>query len=223
MLPLLLTAALAGPADLAPSPRDVIEAVAVQHRLTSRATALSTATYRLQNAVGRQLSAGADCSDPTTAALAARAAAFGAAWRDVLQSAREWQRVLETRAAAPTAAPLLSASVRADIAALGATIARDADRFAEAAAWQRVYVSSRCAVPLAPAPGLPVDGDDLEPTAILVLPGATLCPQDILGAGTPLVVDPPVGCVVPTGAACDCRPEPIAPGAVLGLPTDVAE
>jgi hypothetical protein len=215
MLTLILAIALAGPADLAPSPRDVVEALAVQHRLTTRATALSTATYRLQNAVGRRLSTGSDCSDPETAALAARAATFGAAWRDVLQSARAWQGVLEERAASPTAAPLLPPSVREDISALGAVITRDAERYAEAAAWQRSYVGPRCAATLSAAPGLISDTDDLRPTAIVVLPGATLCPQGTPSTGGPIVVDPPLACAVPADRACDCRPVQVAPGAVL--------
>lgn len=221
-------AALAGPADLAPSPRDVTEALVAQHRVTERARALATATFRVHNALGARFASGGTCADPEVAALASAGETFGAGWRDALQSARAVQPILEERAAAPVVAPLLPAFVAAEIGALRDALARDAARYAEAAAWQATYVGPRCDAALAPSPGPAGPPVVSGPVAVIVLEGATLCRTGDArtgeagtgeaGTGAALVAPRPFGCVVATGAPCDCAPAPLVPGAVLGPP-----
>jgi hypothetical protein len=211
-------AALAGPADLAPSPRDVTDALVAQHRVTQRARALATATFRLHNALGARFAAGATCADPEVAALASAASTFGAGWRDALQSARALQPILEERAASSVVAPLLPAWVGAEIGALRDGLDRDSARYAEAAAWQAAYVGPRCDVPLVPSRGPAGPPVASGTVAVIVLEGATLCPVGEAGAGAAVVAPRPLGCVVATGAPCDCVPAPLTPGAVLGPP-----
>jgi hypothetical protein len=213
----LLALALASPADLLPSATDVLETLQTQEALTLRAEALATTTFRLHNAAALAMEGGSTCADPRLRSLASRAAAFGAAWRDVLQSARVHQAVLERRAAAPTARPIAPEGQDATIARLRARIERDEIRYLEAAAWQRSMLPKRCIEDLDTAPGLAaLDGSEDSSWAVIALGDGVLCPGDLPAHGSVYVLNTPRACVSP--APCACPPALIETGAAVGSP-----
>ena len=222
---LVLVPLLAAPdlAALAPAPQDLAAAQAALRVDLDQARAAAEATERLQNALAESGALGRKpCSDPADAALIAREAVFGAAWRDAAQTARTDAARLQEILAAPTLAPLLDAGASAEAAALIDAADVLSRRYAEASAWHARHAQprvARCPGALAPAAGLPraeahAPGEVEALTAITGVGGGVVCPTGAPADGRVVYVGASGACT--SAAGCGCAPAAVLPGAVLG-------
>ena len=213
MLTLLACLGLAAdPAALAPDPawvdatRDRTEALVV------RAELIGATLARLQNrwAPGTR----PPCTDAAAQSLAARMQVLGPAHRDAVQAARAERARLERAVRAPTVAVLLGERDREALDALYERVDGQGRRYAEGSAWHQQHVRpfvTRCAPALVPDAGL--GEPSAGPTAVIGIGGGRVCPGEQPADGRVAVV-PGEACYGTSG--CDCAPEPVAPGAVLG-------
>jgi hypothetical protein len=236
-LPRLAFASLLPAALLAPGPQDFATESTMLDARIEHMTAIGDALHRLHGAWAERLATQAEadpCADPAAARLVARSRAFGVAYRDAVQAARAELRRVEWLLAAPTIAPLLDDADREHAGAARATVDRHARMAEEDAAWHGRFVegSARCELALQPAAGIgyggPVARGAPAPVAIFALGDGLLC--------TPAPTEPGAavdGALVEVEAgdrvhvidgpacygerACDCVPETLLPGAVLGV------
>ncbi|MCB9742189.1 MAG: hypothetical protein H6741_18485 [Alphaproteobacteria bacterium] len=219
---LLLSAALAqAPLGLSPTPQELQAGLADLERHLTRADAVGEALSATQNAYAQRRAAGAPggCADVEGLGIAARTEVFGAAYRDLLQSARAQSQRVHTMAEAPTVSALAEGVLAEEIATLERRLDGHERRLAESIAWQRSQLSStlqRCEHPLIGGEGFAGDRElrlDRGRVAVIVLEGGVAWPQgEEITGGVWLV--PPEACWAP--AEGECAPAPTAPGAALG-------
>lgn len=220
--------AAAAPADLAPGAPELLAAQARLTELLATTRAVSGAAGRLQVAwtgYPTPKPTADPCGDAARIELGWRVERFGAAWREAAQAARAQADRVERTRNAPTVAPLVDARWAAQLDALLAEEARQARAFQEASAWQVAYVRpwlGACPVPpLAPAAGIPmievpVRTEPAPAVAVLAMGDGWICPVGARGDDAVVLVPDGKACWSAT-QACGCTPEPVAPGAVLGL------
>jgi len=235
VLPIALALAYAaGPADLAPGAPELTAAERRLADLLSSAEAAQVAVARLQAEWTRRTPAKppppprsggspGPCDDVERLEIGWRAERFGAAWRELAQSARaEAERVQRIRSM-PTVSPLVDASWGERLDPLVERADHVSRALVEASAWQERYVRPALVVcPAAaalPAPGLdlarvPVRGEAPPKVAVLAVGDGVVCPGALRADDAVVLVDG-VACWDASGT-CTCVPEPVLPGAVLG-------
>lgn len=222
----LLLAGLAldpGPA-LAPSPVDLLAAAAELDRRLDGAEAAARALGRVHTALAeaeRKAGRPPACDDPAVVALLPRTAPLGMGVRSWAQSARAQSDRLNTMQQAVTVAALIDAPLAQDLARLRERVSAIERSYAELIQVEQHRIgpiAARCAVPLAPGPGLsvtlPLPAAEKAPlVAILGLGGGLICPAGAPADGQMVLVS---GSACYSAGACDCSPLPVAPAAVLG-------
>jgi hypothetical protein len=214
-----LAVARAGPeALLAPGPEELATADAELEQRLVIAEAVGRAVARLQSA----WISGAGpkgCDDPEGAALTVRLRHFGSAWHDSVQRVRVQADRVARLVVAPTLVPIVDAERRGQIDARMARADVQEQAWLELVGWATRVRLPTCDVPLVPTPGLDrptiaARGEFALPAAITAVGGGVLCPLAIPADGTVAVVDGPV-CWT-DAASCDCVPDHVSTGAVLG-------
>lgn len=214
LLPLLLAAG-PSPAELAPGPVELSEALKSLDERLDQAEAIGQALARVHNEVAdKGLRSGTPACDAPVVAVAARSVPLGLALRDATQSARAQATRLSRIAEAPTAAPVAEGPLAEPIAADLARVEVLEKRWAEVSAWQASYLNPllrKCKPALTPGEGL---GEATQgAVAVLAVGGRRVCPMDLPAEG---VVLAPEGKACVGDAGCDCKPLAVLPAAVLG-------
>ena len=222
----ILIASPLDPGLLAPGPFELHQATVELGTRLSRADSVETSLGRVQNAWGEALASGSPpdpCTGAEAGSLVARSRAFGAVYRDAVQSSRAELDRLERIWVAPTVTPLLTVEDRAAADALRTRVATHTRAWLEMSAWQARFVepaTRKCpAQALTAHAGIPsmqpVEGTSL-PVAALTVGGGYICPtQDPADGRTVWLPD---GLACWGGAECTCAPAVVLPGAVLGPP-----
>jgi hypothetical protein len=220
-------AAALEPGLLAPDPGTLAAHRARLEERLGRADAVGEAVARVHNRLAERQARGkaAPCADGEGRSLVARARALGLALREEVQAARAQAARVKRLAEAPTVRPLLTTEERARLAALDARSGEQVRLYGELSAWHAAHVppAERCAVQLAPAPGLSLTAPGApaaeargeRPVAVLGVGGGHLCPGAVPADGRVAVLPGGRGCYA-ADAACGCAPVPLLPGAVLG-------
>jgi len=214
-----MAAASATP-TLAPDPDDL---AAAERELEVRlvdAEAVGRAVARLQSAwITAEGSAG--CDDPVRTPLAVRLRHFASAWHDAVQRVRVQADRLGRLVAAPTLVPIVDTERRGAVESLMARADVEEQGWLELTSWTTRARLPTCDLPLAPAPGfarptIAARGEGPLPVAITAVGGGRLCPETLgaVSTGVVAVVDGPV-CWTASDR-CDCTPEPVEAGTVLG-------
>jgi hypothetical protein len=220
LLPFLapITAAL-----LAPGPQELDAATVEMDARVRRMEAIGTALGRVQNAWGEELAAGEKphpCDDADDASLVARSRAFGAAYRDAVQSARAQLQRLDRILAAPTILPLLDTRQTAYADGIRALVDQHVRIALESESWQSAHVDPTvkgCPIALDPVNGIAYTGAPSTAhgaaVAIIGVGGGLVCPQAVPADGRVVVTDG-VACL---GASdCSCEPQRVEVATVIG-------
>jgi hypothetical protein len=206
---------------LAPTPAEFQSALGLLADHLRDADAYREATARLHNAWA-EATPRKPCSSAEDASLAARALAFGGAWRDAAQAARAQFDRVTPWATAPTLAPLLDPAEVERLAALHRRVDAHGREVIEASAWHARWIAPAvrtCPPPLASSRGLPraeraAEGEHPVAVAIIGLGGGTLCPGAVPAHGQPVVMAEGRACL--GDPRCTCVPRPVLPAEVLG-------
>jgi hypothetical protein len=212
------------PALLAPGPADLEAVVGELELRVQRAEAISRAARRVHNRWAEVLLSQPrpPCEDADAASLAARSGPLVEALTSRAQSARaQWGRV-ELLTGARSLSEVLDPQATARVEDLRARVADLERGYGELVAWQREMVdpwARGCRPALQAAPGLPdpgprAQGERSRVVAAVAMPGGLICPRGEEGTGGVVLLEE--GACYSSGAACDCAPAPVLPGAVLG-------
>jgi hypothetical protein len=216
---LWVAVARAGPeALLAPGPEELATADAELEARLVAAEAVGRAVARLQS-VWITGAGPKGCADPEGAALTVRLRHFADAWHDTVQRVRVQADRVARLVAAPTLVPIVDAERRAQIDGRMARADVQEQAWLELVGWAARVRMPECAVALTTAPGvdrptIAARGELSLPAAVTAIGGGLLCPLAIPADGAVAVVDGPV-CWSP-GERCDCTPDHVETGAVLG-------
>jgi hypothetical protein len=153
--------------------------------------------------------------DSGAGGVAARSAAFGTAWRDVVQRTRRQARDAAMMADNPLLAPVLTGSDNSERLALAARVTRHERQLAESRLWHGRYMSPlqrRCGGGLV---AFDASSEQSEPTVFAWLGPGILCldgrPQPL---AQPVVISDHRACVAAT-ERCSCVAQSVLPGSVL--------
>lgn len=215
-LPLLLVS-LIDPGVLAPGPGEWRAQIRRLEERLGEADAIGAAEARIHNELAQgPIQARALCSTEANRSLLTRSTAFGAAYRDAVQSARADGTRVRRMLGEPTLQPLLGKEQREHAQTLLGRVEGHAIRYREMAAWQQRYLAQAarsCPMELVPTEG--VGGLATAKVAVLATGGGRICPFGIPADGRVVVLPSPDACHS-DGEVCGCTPRPQAPAAVLG-------
>lgn len=204
------------PSLLAPGPVEWAAQVLELRKRLDEADAVGIAEARIQNrlAIG-PMTREALCATEESRSLLARSLVFGAGYRDAVQAARAHGERLRRMLAEPTLQPLLWQEQRQNAEILLQRVEAHVVRYREMSSWQVRHLAAAarsCPTPLSSAKGL--DGEAAKRVAVVGVGGGSICPQGAAADGRVIVLAEPLACHATHG--CDCKPLPVAPGAVIG-------
>lgn len=215
------------PSLLAPGPDDFARALERTTSLVDESEVVGRALERLHNRWAELAVAGklkSACASDEARSIAARSRVFGAAHRDAVQAARAAGRRLQRILSAPTVVPALDPRAQQRADRVRVRVDDEVRRWVELRAWHHRHVEpavKSCAarLVLANVAGLASTlacgtGECREPAAIVGIGGGRICPGGLPADGR--VVIAPDGRACHGAATCECAPEPVQPGAVIG-------
>jgi hypothetical protein len=229
MLALLLALAAQpaiDPAVFAPGLDQIRSNLTATQSLMNRCDAIGVAVTRIQNRFAEKHATSAQppsCIDLEIRSLAARSHPFGVAYRDAVQSARAQAVRLERLLRSPTVLPLLGKQDLQAAERMLKQVRDHARKYDEISSWHTMYVEPylrRCGPTLEPSAGVPssalvAEGERTDRAAIIAMGGGKVCPSGQPADGRVVIVEAQLACY--SEHACECTPERVLPGAVIGF------
>ena len=212
---------------LAPTVEGMRALVGEVDALVVEAEVVGRVVHRAQNRwIDRRASKRhSSCRDEELASLVARARAFGAAERDLIQASRVLAHRLRRVLDSASVAPLATAEDRDRVAELEDRVEDLGEAWLVSAAWQRRVPEPwawHCTLELTPADGLLPShvrsrGELTDDVAVAAVGGGVLCPGSLPADGSVHVVEGGLACWHPVSCR-RCEPQRVEPGAILGAP-----
>lgn len=218
---IVILIALGWPATAGPVPdlASFRERLRQTEALAERARHVGSVSMRMQNMLTEQIYSRTLSCNPETSSLLARQRHLGHVYRDLLQAWRVEARILEEQRQSPTVAPLVREDDQARLESLLVDLNRELRLWSSLSGWQRSRIepwAGVCSAALVPDEGLPPwsPHDPFRDKTLVIGAGpGRLCPDNVSAEGTVLLVD---GEACYGGTTCDCLPQPVLSGAVLG-------